>query len=90
MALQLNDEPVEQLRSLQHCLANLKCNNESRMFYAVVDQHLTVLVPALTENINAMKDAAAFGQTLKQGQLKELRVRELWALSGSQLHEKGC
>eukprot|EP00775_Hariotina_reticulata_P005153 gene5153-5393_t len=43
------------------------------MFYAVVDQHLTVLVPALTDNINAMKDAAAFGQTLKQGQLKELR-----------------
>lgn len=71
---QVTDEPVAQLRGLQEAFASVRCHPSSRALYAGCSAHLAALLPVLADSIRAMREAAAFGQTLKQAQLKELRV----------------
>jgi hypothetical protein len=72
--LKLTDEPVKQLRGLQDAMRTVKCNKQSRQYYQMLDEHLSVLTPAMEKQISSMIDAASFGETLKQGQLKALQV----------------
>lgn len=72
--LKLTDEPVKQLRALQDAMRIVRCNKQSRQYYHSLDEHLQVLVPAMGSQISSMIDAAAFGESLKQGQLKALQV----------------
>jgi hypothetical protein len=73
--LKLTDEPIKQLRGLQEAMRTMKCNKQSRQYYQMLDEHLSVLTPAMEKQISSMIDAASFGETLKQGQLKALQVR---------------
>jgi hypothetical protein len=72
--LKLTDESVKQLRGLQDAMRTVKCNKQSRQYYQMLDEHLSVLTPAMEKQISSMIDAASFGETLKQGQLKALQV----------------
>jgi hypothetical protein len=72
--LKLTDEPIKQLRGLQDAMRTVKCNKQSRQYYQMLDEHLSVLTPAMEKQISSMIDAASFGETLKQGQLKALQV----------------
>jgi hypothetical protein len=72
--LKLTDEPVKQLRGLQDAMRTVGCNKQSRQYYQMLDEHLSVLTPAMEKQISSMIDAASFGETLKQGQLKALQV----------------
>lgn len=72
--LKLTDEPIKQLKGLQEAMRTVKCNKQSRQYYQMLDEHLSVLTPAMEKQISSMIDAASFGETLKQGQLKALQV----------------
>ena len=74
MSLQLSDEPLTVLSELQSTIKILKCNKQSRSYFDALDEQLSELQPQLSDSINAMKEEAAYGQTLKQSQLKGLQV----------------
>uniref|UniRef100_A0A383VH43 Uncharacterized protein n=1 Tax=Tetradesmus obliquus TaxID=3088 RepID=A0A383VH43_TETOB len=71
--LKLTDEPIKQLKGLQEAMRTVKCNKQSRQYYQMLDEHLSVLTPTMEKQISSMIDAASFGETLKQGQLKALQ-----------------
>lgn len=74
MSLQLSDEPLHALSALQDTIKCLKCNKQSRVYFDALAEQLAELQPQLASSIESMKEAAAFGQTLKQSQLKGLQV----------------
>lgn len=71
---QLTDEPVQQLRALQDTIRSFKCNKQSKEYFDELDGHLEEMLPVLVSEIQSMQQAAAFGQTLKSGQLKAFQV----------------
>lgn len=75
MSLQLSDEPLNVLAALQSTIANLKCNKQSRVYFDSMNEQLSELQAQLSSSIESMKEEAAYGQTLKQNQLKGLQVR---------------
>lgn len=74
MSLDLSDEPVNVLSNLQEAIQALEFNHQSRIYFDMLNQELSVLHPQLLNSIQSMKEEAAFGQTLKQSQLKGLQV----------------
>lgn len=74
MSLQLSDEPLQVLSSLQDAIRTLKCNTHSRVYFDALHEQLSELQPQLSSSIESMKEEAAYGQTLKQSQLKGLQV----------------
>lgn len=74
MSLQLSDEPLTVLSALQATITDLKCNKQSRAYFDMLVEQLSELQPQLSDSINSMREEAAFGQTLKQSQLKGLQV----------------
>jgi len=74
MSLQLSDEPLTVLSALQATVKELKCNKQSRAYFDMLVEQLSELQPQLSDSINSMREEAAFGQTLKQSQLKGLQV----------------
>jgi hypothetical protein len=70
----LTDEPVRALAALRAAIGAMRCNKQSRAYYDSVSEQLRELQAALGDSIASMQEAAAFGQTLKQGQLKALQV----------------
>lgn len=74
MSLQLSDEPLHVLATLQDTIGSLKCNKQSRSYFDSLNEQLHELQPQLSDSIQSMRDEAAFGQTLKQSQLKGMQV----------------
>lgn len=74
MSLQLSDEPLQVLSGLQDAIKTLKCNTHSRVYFDALHEQLSELQPQLSSSIESMKEEAAYGQTLKQSQLKGLQV----------------
>lgn len=75
MSIQLSDEPTLALSALQDTIRVLKCNKQSRVYFDSLNEQLSELLPQLAGSLESMKDEAAYGQTLKQSQLKGLQVR---------------
>lgn len=75
MSLQLSDEPLNVLAALQSTITNLQCNKQSRVYFDSMNEQLSELQAQLSSSIESMKEEAAYGQTLKQNQLKGLQVR---------------
>lgn len=73
----LTDDSVQQLRVLQDTIRTVKCNKQSREHFDELNSYLGEMLPILATEIDSMQQAAAFGQTLKSGQLKALQVRIL-------------
>ncbi len=75
MSIQLTDEPTLALSALQDTIRVLKCNKHSRVYFDSLNEQLSELLPQLASSLESMKEEAAYGQTLKQSQLKGLQVR---------------
>jgi hypothetical protein len=74
MSLQLSDEPIQAMLALQEAIKTLNCNKQSRVYFDSLNEQLLELQPQLSSSIQSMKEEAAYGQTLKQSQLKGLQV----------------
>ena len=74
MSIQLTDEPTLALSALQDTIRVLKCNKQSRVYFDSLNEQLSELLPQLAGSLESMKEEAAYGQTLKQSQLKGLQV----------------
>lgn len=75
MAAALTDEPVTAVAALHGAIAGLRCSSAaSRALFDGLAEQLASLQPQLADSIAAMREAAAFGQTLKQSQSKALQV----------------
>lgn len=74
MSTQLSDEPLHVLTALQDTVQSLKCNKQSRAYFDMLNEQLAQLQPQLEKSITAMREEAAYGQTLKTSQLKGLQV----------------
>lgn len=82
MSLQLSDEPLHVLSALHEAIKTVKCNKQSRVYFDMLHEQLSELQPQLSSSIESMKEEAAYGQTLKQSQLKGLQVGSLHVIQG--------
>lgn len=73
-AMSLTNDPVVALAGLQETISSLKCNKQSRVYFDELNEHLSELQPQLESSISTMREAAAFGETIKQGQIKAFQA----------------